>query len=227
MIGKTISHYRIVEKLGEGGMGVVYLAEDTVLDRKVAIKFLSLKLNENEQAKKRLLREARAAAKLDHPNICHIYEVGEQDGLSFIAMQYVDGETLARKNLTKRPSLAEAVNIAIQVTDGVADAHAHGILHRDIKPENIIISPKEHVKVLDFGLAKKLEGDFLGADADTLSLVTQSGLLIGTLPYMSPEQVRAEKLDERSDIFSIGTVLYEMLTGKQPFMTGNPAQSSS
>lgn len=206
-------------------MGEVYLAQDSVLDRKVAIKFLSPKLNENEQARKRLLREAKAAAQLDHPNICAIYEVGEESGVSFIAMQYVDGETLASKNVTNRPSVSEAVNIAIQVADALADAHSHGILHRDIKPENIIIAPKGHVKVLDFGLAKKLDEDYLGTDADTLSIVSQSGALIGTVPYMSPEQVRAEKLDGRSDIFSIGTVLYEMLSGKQPFITRSPAQS--
>lgn len=221
----NISHYRLLRKIAEGGMGEVYLAEDLVLHRKVAIKFLSPKLNDDEQARKRLLKEAKAAAQLDHPNVCAIYEVSEEAGVSFIAMQYVDGETLASKNLTKPPSFSEAVNIAIQVTDALADAHAHGILHRDIKPENIIIGPKEHVKVLDFGLAKKLEDDFVEPDADTLSLVSQSGALIGTVPYMSPEQVRAEKLDGRSDIFSIGTVLYEMLSGRQPFKFRNPAQS--
>ena len=206
-------------------MGEVYLAEDLVLHRKVAIKFLSSKLNENEQARKRLLREAKAAAQLDHPNVCAIYEVSEEEGVSFIAMQYVDGETLASKYLTKPPSFAETLNIAIQITDALADAHAHGILHRDIKPENIIIGPKGHVKVLDFGLAKKLEDDLVENDAATLSLLSQSGALIGTVPYMSPEQVRAEKLDGRSDIFSVGTVLYEMLSGKQPFKFPNPAES--
>lgn len=206
-------------------MGEVYLGEDIVLHRKVAIKFLSPKLNNSEQARKRLFREAKAAAQLDHPNICAIYEVSEEAGVSFIAMQYVEGETLASKNLTNPPSHSETVNIAIQVTDALAHAHAHGILHRDIKPENIIIGPKEHVKVLDFGLAKKLEDDFVEADADTVSLLSQAGTLIGTVPYMSPEQVRAEKLDGRSDIFSVGTVLYEMLSGNQPFKFRNPAQS--
>ena len=206
-------------------MGEVYLAEDLVLHRKVAIKFLSTKLNDDEQARKRLLREAKAAAQLDHPNVCAIYEVSEEAGVSFIAMQYVDGETLASKYLTKPPSFSETLNIAIQVTDALADAHAHGILHRDIKPENIVIGPKGHVKVLDFGLAKKLEDDFVETDAETLSILSQSGALIGTVPYMSPEQVRAEKLDGRSDIFSIGTVLYEMLSGKQPFKFRNPAES--
>jgi len=225
MAQANISHYRLLRKIAVGGMGEVYLAEDIVLHRKVAIKFLSPKLNNSEQARKRLFREAKAAAQLDHPNICAIYEVSEEAGVSFIAMQYVEGETLASKNLTNPPSHSETVNIAIQVTDALAHAHAHGILHRDIKPENIIIGPKEHVKVLDFGLAKRLEDDFVQADADTVSLVTQSGTLIGTVPYMSPEQVRAEKLDGRSDIFSIGTVLYEMLSGKQPFKFRNPAQS--
>ncbi|MGI9066526.1 MAG: protein kinase domain-containing protein, partial [Pyrinomonadaceae bacterium] len=146
-------------------------------------------------------------------------------GMGYEDYMHEKVETLASRNLTKPPSFCEAVNIAIQVTDALADAHAHGILHRDIKPENIIIGPKGHVKVLDFGLAKKLEDDFVETDADTLSLVLQSGALIGTVPYMSPEQVRGEKLDGRSDIFTIGTVLYEMRSGKQPFKFPNPAQS--
>jgi TolB-like protein/Flp pilus assembly protein TadD/tRNA A-37 threonylcarbamoyl transferase component Bud32 len=225
MVRTRISHYSLLRKIGQGGMGEVYLADDLVLHRKVAIKLLSPKLNDNENARKRLLREAKAAAQLDHPNVCSIYEVGEDGGVSFIAMQYADGETLASRDLTKPLRCSKAVGIAIQVTDAVAAAHAHGILHRDIKPENIIIDSKEHVKVLDFGLAKKLEDEFVAADADTLSLVSQSGALIGTVPYMSPEQVRAEKLDGRSDIFSIGTLLYEMLSGTQPFKVRNAAQS--
>ena len=177
MAQANISHYRLLRKIAEGGMGEVYLAEDLVLHRKVAIKLLSPKLNDNEQARKRLLREAKAAAQLDHPNVCAIYEVSEEAGVSFIAMQYVEGETLASKYLTKPPSFSETLNMAIQVTDALSDAHAHGILHRDIKPENIIIGPQGHVKVLDFGLAKKLEDDFVETDAETLSLLSQSGAL--------------------------------------------------
>ena len=213
----TVSHYSLLERIGEGGMGEVYLAEDAVLRRRVAIKFLSSKLNEDEHAKRRLLREARAAAKLEHANICSIYEVGEEDGRSFIVMQYVEGETLACKNQAKRLSLHDSLRIAIQVTDALSDAHSHGIIHRDLKPENIIVDPRGQVKVLDFGLAKGLEEDGMNKDSLTASLVSDSGMLIGTVPYMSPEQVRGEKVDVRSDIFSIGTVLYEMISGKQPF----------
>src|SRR5207245_3083034 len=189
------------------------------------IKFLSSKLNEDEHAKRRLLREARAAAKLEHANICSIYEVGEEDGRSFIVMQYVEGETLACKNQAKRLSLHDSLRIAIQVTDALSDAHSHGIIHRDLKPENIIVDPRGQVKVLDFGLAKGLEEDGMNKDSLTASLVSDSGMLIGTVPYMSPEQVRGEKVDVRSDIFSIGTVLYEMISGKQPFLSGSKAQS--
>src|SRR3989442_391550 len=206
-------------------MGDLYLAEDAVLRRRVAIKFLSSKLNEDEHAKRRLLREARAAAKLEHANICSIYEVGEEDGRSFIVMQYVEGETLACKNQAKRLSLHDSLRIAIQVTDALSDAHSHGIIHRDLKPENIMIGSGGQVKVLDFGLAKKAEDHYVQPDAQTLSLLSESGAIVGTVPYMSPEQFRAQKLDARSDIFGIGTVIYEMLTGRQPFLAGNRAQS--
>jgi serine/threonine protein kinase len=206
-------------------MGEVYLAEDLILRRRVAIKFLSSKLNEDEHAKRRLLREARAAAKLDHANICSIYEVGEEGGRSFIVMQYVEGETLACKNLAKHLSVHDSLSIAIQVTDALADAHSHGIIHRDLKPENIIVGPRGQVKVLDFGLAKALEENRMNTDSQTESLLSEAGVIIGTVPYMSPEQVRAEKVDARSDIFSIGTILYEMISGKQPFLSGSKAQS--
>jgi eukaryotic-like serine/threonine-protein kinase len=206
-------------------MGEVYLAEDTILRRRVAIKFLSSTLTEDDRAKKRLLREARAAAQLDHPNICAIYEVCEEDGLSFIVMQYVEGETLARKTQVERLSFRDSLAIAIQVTDALADAHSHGILHRDLKPENIMIGSKGRVKVLDFGLAKSLEEDCLNVNGQTVSLLSESGTILGTVPYMSPEQVQAEQLDARSDLFSIGTILYEMISGRQPFVSASKAQS--
>jgi Tol biopolymer transport system component/predicted Ser/Thr protein kinase len=214
----TISHYRILSRLGAGGMGEVYLAEDTQLDRKVAIKLLPPESTADDQAKKRLVREARAAAKLDHPNICSIYEVGEEDGHSFIVMQYLEGETLANLIQHKPLDLRESLDIAAQVADALAEAHAHQIMHRDIKPQNIMITARGQVKVLDFGLAKVVQQrSFADSGAETESLLTEPGMIIGTVPYMSPEQVRGEALDARSDIFSFGTVLYEMVSGRQPF----------
>ena len=223
MIGQTISHYRIVEKLGGGGMGVVYLAEDTRLDRKVAIKFLPAEVATDERAKQRLLREAKTAATLDHPNICSIYEVGEEDSHSFIILQYIEGETLAARLRRHLPDLREALAIAAQVAEALAEAHARGIIHRDIKPENIMVTTRTQVKVLDFGLAKVLRDPSI-AEEETASMLSVPGMLMGTLPYMSPEQVRGEELDFRSDIFSFGTVLYEMLDGRRPFQAQSSAE---
>jgi len=212
VIGKTISHYRILEKLGEGGMGVVYKAEDTKLKRTVALKFLPPELTRDADAKQRFMQEARAASALDHSNICTIYEVEETptEGReqSFIAMAYYDGETL-RDRISRGPLEVEAaVDIAIQIAEGLKEAHGKGIVHRDIKSANIMVTAKGQVKVLDFGLAR-LTGQ---------TRLTKTGTTLGTAAYMSPEQTRGEKVDGRSDIWSVGIVLYEMLTGQRPFM---------
>ena len=207
-------------------MGEVYLAEDTRLNRLVAIKTLVADSNADEHGSRRLMREAQAAAALDHPNICSIYEVGEQDGRAFIVMQYVEGETLAARIQRQRPATSEILEIAISVADGLAEAHAQGIVHRDIKPQNIMITARGQVKILDFGLAKA------AADADapgvvTQSLWTQAGTIVGTAPYMSPEQVKGHALDARSDIFSFGAVLYELLSGHRPFSAETVAETIS
>jgi tetratricopeptide (TPR) repeat protein/tRNA A-37 threonylcarbamoyl transferase component Bud32 len=223
VIGQTISHYRIVEKLGRGGMGEVYLAEDKQLGRKVAIKFLPREVATDERAKQRLLREARTAATLDHPNICAIYEVGQEGDHSFIVLQYIEGETLATRLKRHLPDLREALAIAAQVADALNEAHARGIIHRDIKPENIMLTTRNQVKVLDFGLAKVLRDSSI-IEADTASMLSIPGMVMGTVPYMSPEQVRGEPLDCRSDIFSFGTVLYELLSGRRPFEARSSAE---
>ena len=225
MVGQIISHYCIIEKLGCGGMGEVYLAEDQRLGRKVAIKFLPAEIASDERARQRLLREAQTAATLDHPNICAIYEVGQEGGHSFIVLQYIEGETLATKFKHQRPDLRQALAIAAQVADALNEAHARGIIHRDIKPDNIMLTTRGQVKVLDFGLAKVLrDPSILESDAQTGSMLTIPGMLMGTVPYMSPEQLRGEDLDGRSDIFSFGAVLYEMLSGRRPFEAKSTAE---
>ncbi len=218
MIAEFIAQYRIIKKLGSGGMGEVYLALDTKLDRKVAIKVLRPDSLTEEHLKKRLLREAQAAAKLDHPNICQVYDVNEADSLTFIVMQYIEGETLAEKMLRKSISVRSALAIAAQAAEGLAEAHAHGILHRDIKPHNLMITPRGQLKILDFGLAKEMRPtDPVDADAPTATLLSTPGYAVGTMPYMSPEQVQGEPLDACSDIFSLGVTFYEVLAGKHPF----------
>lgn len=203
-------------------MGEIYLAEDTTLGRQVAIKFLPSNNTANEQARKRLLREARAAAALDHGNICAIYEVAEADGQAFIVMQYVEGETLDVRIQAAPPDWNAALRLAVQIADALAEAHSHGIVHRDIKPQNIMVTRHERVKVLDFGLAKIIRAiEHVDKDADTQSLMTQPGMIVGTVPYMSPEQLRGEEIDSCSDIFSFGTLLYEMLSGRKPFGSTN------
>jgi eukaryotic-like serine/threonine-protein kinase len=218
---QKIGQYKIIDSLGAGGMGEVYLAEDTKLGRKVAIKFLPPESTADASAKKRLIREARATAKLDHSNICSIYEVAEEDGHTFIVMQYVEGGTLTSRINGKPLELREALEIAAQVADALAEAHSHGIIHRDIKPENIMVRPDGVVKVLDFGLAKLVEEknrSIFGLEGSTLlQSQTAHGVILGTVSYMSPEQARGKRVDARSDIFSFGIVLYEMLTGEQPF----------
>jgi serine/threonine protein kinase len=210
-IGEKFNHYQILEKLGRGGMGEVYLAEDTKLYRKVAIKFLKFS---SEKAERHLRREARAAASLNHPNICTIYEIGEHNNRSFIVMEYIEGETLERVIKENKLDLRKIVPIAISIAEALAEAHSRGLIHRDIKPSNVIITPKDQIKVLDFGLAKKT---LFGENESEFSLVSNIGIIAGTISYMSPEQARGLEIDTRSDIWSLGVVLYEMLTLKLPF----------
>jgi serine/threonine protein kinase len=223
LIDRTISHYRIIKQLGRGGMGEVYLAEDKLLGRKVAIKFLPAEVATDDHARQCLMREAKTAATLDHPSICAIYEVGEEGGHSFIVFQYIEGETLAARLKRHPPDLHEALAIAAQVADALAEAHSRGIIHRDIKPENIMLTAQTQVKVLDFGLAKVPRNPSIVED-ETASMLSVPGMVMGTLPYMSPEQVRGEELDCRSDIFSFGTVFYEMLSGRRPFQAQSTAE---
>jgi tetratricopeptide (TPR) repeat protein/tRNA A-37 threonylcarbamoyl transferase component Bud32 len=228
MIGTTVTHYKILEKIGEGGMGEVYLAEDTKLKRQVSLKFLSEELTRDEDRKQRFIQEARAAAAIQHPHIAAVYDIDEADGRTFIAMEYIPGQSRRDVVDAKKLSFRRSLELGFQVADGLAKAHEKGVVHRDIKPENILISEDGYAKIIDFGLAKLLE-PFVqtGGEETATKLKTKEGLVMGTVAYMSPEQARGETVDARSDIFSFGAVLYEMLSGQGAFRRNTLAESLS
>jgi serine/threonine protein kinase len=207
MIGQTISHYKILEKLGEGGMGIVYRAQDLKLNRVVALKFLPHRISTNETEKARFLQEAQAAAVLNHPNICTIHAIEEHDGEMFIVMECVDGVTLKQKEQAGSVNYDTAIQYAVQIGEALQEAHSKGIVHRDVKAENVMVNSKNQIKVMDFGLAK-LKGSLK---------LTKTSSTVGTLAYMAPEQIHGGEVDARSDIFSFGVLLFEMLTGRLPF----------
>ncbi|UCF37336.1 MAG: protein kinase [Acidobacteriota bacterium] len=228
MIGDNITHYRIEKKLGEGGMGEVYLAEDSSLKRHVALKFLPPHMQQNTDALKRFLREAESAASLEHPYICNIKAFSQtDDGRQFIVMEYVEGQTLSEKLKDGPIPVEEVVRIALEICEALELAHDQGIVHRDLKPSNIMLTQQGHAKVMDFGLAKRVLTEGSGEQENTLTALTGEGSTLGTLAYMSPEQLKGSSIDTRSDVFSFGLVLYEMLTGVHPFRRNQPIETAS
>src|SRR5437764_11175732 len=214
----SIAHYRVLEKIGAGGMGTVYKAYDKKLQRVVALKLLPPEYVSQQDRRRRFFQEARAASALNHPHILTVYEVGEDDGKPYMVMEYVEGETLRQKIESGALAVKEALDIAIQVAEGLAKAHEHGIIHRDLKPENLMVNGDGYAKILDFGLAKLIERrqralTVNSTEKTLLQIKTQSGTIMGTINYMSPEQLLGQRVDRRSDIFAFGIVLYEMTTG--------------
>ncbi len=227
MADKKMLHYEILRKLGEGGMGEVWLARDTKLDREVAIKVLSPEVAADPERLERFRREAKAVAALNHPNIITIYSVEEEDGVPFFTMEYVEGATLSRAIPDEGFETGRFLDLAIPIADAVSAAHESGITHRDLKPGNIMISDKGQLKVLDFGLAKVSRQESAKVQSDSLletDFLTSDGKILGTTPYMSPEQLKGKPVDQRSDIFSLGTILYAMATGKHPFLAESSAE---
>ncbi len=228
LVGRRIGPYQIISQLGRGGMGEVYLADDTRLERKVALKVLPAAFTQNPDRVRRFEREAKAASALNHPNILTIYEIGQVDGLHFIATEFVDGVTLRERMDSSGMSLAGTLEVGLQVSNALAAAHEAGIVHRDIKPENVMVRPDGLVKVLDFGLAKLTErpvaAQEAGSQAETKARQsTEAGVIMGTVGYMSPEQARGLKMDHRTDIFSLGVMMYEMVAGRRPFEGKTPS----
>src|SRR4030042_5982125 len=222
--GEKVKHYEIIELIGKGGMGEVFLARDTILDRKVALKFLPDELEGDTRTRDRFVREAKSAAALDHPFICKIYETGEWHGKAFIAMEFIEGQTLQDRIEQERLGLNDSIRITLEIAEALENAHKAGIVHRDLKPANIMITSQGHKKVMDFGLAKRVLPGGGSAELSrtlTQASLTERGAIAGTIAYMSPEQARGESVDPRSDIFSLGIILYEMLSGKHPF--SNPS----
>ena len=229
MVGQTLAHYKILEKIGSGGMGDVYLAEDTKLDRKIALKILPPELAESEERRARFKREAKAIAALNHPNIVQVYSVEEADGVHFITMEHVTGKTLSAALPRHGFSLRQFLDLAIPLTEAAAAAHENGITHRDLKPDNLIVTAEGRIKVLDFGLAKPSTG-FGSAASDSdlpTEQMTKEGRILGTVAYMSPEQAEGKSVDARSDVFALGVNFYEMLTGERPFQGETPASTLS
>src|SRR5580658_6102912 len=223
--GAVLAHYRIVSRLGAGGMGEVYLAEDLNLERPVALKILPSEVAHDADRMRRFVQEAKTASALSHPNVARVFEIGEAAGVSFLAMEYIEGQTLDVRIGGAPLPLAEAIGIAAQVADALDAAHSKGIVHRDIKPANIMIAPRGHVSVLDFGLAKmKAPAAGSGASRAATQFLTDPGMVMGTVHYMSPEQALGREADERSDLFSLGVVLYEMSTGRLPYSGANATE---
>jgi eukaryotic-like serine/threonine-protein kinase len=226
MVGKTLSHYKILKRLGSGGMGEVYLAQDTKLERTVALKILPAEMSSDPERTRRFIQEAKAASALEHPNVAHIHEISESEGVNFIVMQYVEGQTLDAKIQGKPIDTAEIINIGIQIVDALVESHGKGVIHRDLKPANIMISSRDQVKILDFGLAlirRSVQPDE-ASELATMAM-TESGIVMGTVPYMSPEQAMGKRVDHRTDIYSLGVLLYEMATGRRPFTGNNPMET--